>query len=620
MKLRKELNLIDVFCIASGAMISSGLFILPGIAYARAGPAVILCYLMAGLLSIPGMLSIAEMTTAMPRAGGDCFTVVRSLGPAAGTVAGLLSWFSLSMKSAFALVGISIFTALIIDANLHLLSILFCVIFLLINLAGIKRAGKTQVGLVIALLVLMLLYIVFGLPRVRIENLAPFVPSGPASIFFTTGFVFVSYAGLLKIASVAEEIRNPARNIPLGMIVSLLVVSIFYSLMVLVTAGVLEPTVLSHSLTPISDGAEAFLGSFGKIALSIAAIFAFLSTANAGIMTAARSLVPLSRDSLLPVFFSRINKRFGTPHNALIVTGLVISAALLLKLVILVEAASVVLILTNILSCLSVIVLRESRLQNYQPKFRAPLYPWMQIAGIIGFGLLIFEMGREALLITLVLIVGGLFVYWFYGRIRTTRQYALLHLIERITAKELTTHSLESELKEIIRERDEIIKDRFDDIIEKGSVLDIKQSARLEDFFKLVADEMSPRLNVRSEELLKLLVEREKQSSTVLSPYLAIPHIILEGQHKFDILIARSREGIFFSEKEPSVHAVFVIMGSKDERNFHLYSLAAIAQIVRDPQFEKKWTGAKTKEALQDIVLLGERRRLPLVQNSSLFT
>jgi APA family basic amino acid/polyamine antiporter len=613
MKLRKELNLIDVFCIASGAMISSGLFILPGIAYARAGPAVILCYLLAGLLSIPGMLSIAEMTTAMPRAGGDCFTVVRSLGPAAGTVAGLLSWFSLSMKNAFALIGISIFTALIVDANLHLLSILFCIIFLIINMAGIKHAGKTQVSLVITLFALMLLYIVFGLPRIRVENLAPFAPNGTASIFFTTGFVFVSYAGLLKIASVAEEIRNPSRNIPLGMIVSLVVVSIFYSLMVLVTAGVLESETLSRSLTPISDGAAVFMGGFGKIALSFAAIFAFLSTANAGIMTAARSLVPLSRDGLLPGFFSKISKRFGTPHNALIVTGLVISVALLLRLDVLVEAASVVLILTNILVCISVIILRESRLQNYQPKFRAPMYPWMQIAGIIGFALLIFEMGTEALLITLVLILGGLFVYWFYGRIRTTSQYALLRLIERITAKELTTYSLESELKEIIRERDEIIKDRFDEIIEEGSIIDIEQSIKLEDFFKLVADAMSPCLDVGSRELVKLFTEREKQSSTVLSPYLAIPHIILEGQHKFDILIARCRDGIFFSEREPNVHAVFVIMGIKDERNFHLYSLAAIAQIVRDPNFEKKWSDAKNKDILRDIILLGERRRLPSV-------
>ncbi|MBN2181430.1 MAG: amino acid permease [Sedimentisphaerales bacterium] len=612
MKLRQELNLLDIFCIASGAMISSGLFILPGLAYAKAGPSVIVCYFLAGLLSLPGMLSIAEMTTAMPRAGGDCFTVVRSLGPAAGTVAGLLSWFSLSMKSAFALVGISIFTALIVDANLHLLSILFCLVFVVINLAGVKKAGRTQVALVLALLALMLVYIIFGLPKVRVENLAPFVPHGPVSIFFTTGFVFVSYAGLLKIASVAEEIKNPARNIPLGMIISLLVVSILYSLMVLVTAGVLEPDVLSKSMTPISDGAAAFMGEFGKIALGIAAIFAFLSTANAGIMTAARSLVPLSRDGLLPDLLGRINKRFGTPHHALFVTGFVIIVALLVRLDILVEAASVVLILTNILSCLSVIILRESRLQNYQPKFHAPLYPWMQIAGLIGFGFLLFEMGREALLITFLLIIGGLFVYWFYGRIRATRQYALLHLIGRITAKELTTYSLESELREIIRERDEIIKDRFDEIIEKGAILDIADSIKLKELFQLIADEISPRLNIESGDLYRLLDEREKESSTVLSPFLAIPHIVIEGQHRFDILLVRCREGIFFSEQGQSVRAVFVIMGTKDERNFHLFSLAAIAQIVRDPHFETNWSRANNKEALRDIVLLGERKRLSL--------
>jgi amino acid transporter/mannitol/fructose-specific phosphotransferase system IIA component (Ntr-type) len=619
-KLKQDLNLLDVFCIASGAMISSGLFILPGLAYARAGPAVIVSYLLAGLLSLPGMLSIAEMTTAMPRAGGDCFTVVRSLGPAAGTVAGLLSWFSLSMKSAFALFGISIFTALIVDANLHLLSVLFCVAFVIVNLVGVKHAGRTQVGLVVGLLIPMLLYIMFGLSKVRIENLAPFAPNGIASILFTTGFVFVSYAGLLKIASVAEEIKNPVRNIPLGMVISLLVVSLLYGLMVLVTSGVLEPAVLSRSLTPVSDGAAVFMGQFGRIVLSLAAIFAFLSTANAGIMTAARSLVPLSRDGLLPGSLGRINQRFGTPHTALLVTGLLIALALLLRLEILVEAASIVLILTNILSCLSVIILRESRLQNYQPKFRSPLYPWMQIGGIIGFGLLIFEMGKEALVITFILIVGGLFVYWFYGRIRATREYALLHLIERITAKELTTYSLESELREIIRDRDQIVNDRFDDIIENVAVLDFERSIRLEEFFRGIADTASTRLGIGADELFRLLVEREKQSSTVLRPDLAIPHIILPGQNAFDIVLARCREGIFFSETEPNVRAVFVIMGTKDERNFHLHALAAIAQIVRDPHFETKWTAAKTKEALRDIILLGERRRMPGGKSSSLFT
>ena len=607
--LKRELGLVHIFCIASGAMISSGLFILPGLAYGKAGPAVIVCYFLAGLLSLPGMLSIAEMTTAMPKAGGDCFTIIRSLGPGAGTVVGLLSWFSLSMKSAFALIGMSVFAGLIIGIDIHLIAVFFCLIFLGINLIGIKEAGVTQVILVVGLLGLMLLYIMFGLPAVKVQQFEPFAPKGLAAVFFTTGFVFVSYAGLLKIASVAEEIKNPARNIPMGMILSLLVVSVFYTFMVFVTVGVLDAAKLSQSLTPISDGAKVFMGTWGEVALAIAAILAFLSTANAGIMTAARSLVPLSRDNLLPQFLASINVKFGTPHNSLLMTGVFIIISLFLKLEILVETASVVLILTNILSCIAVIILRESRIQNYQPQFRTPLYPWLQITGVVAFGFLIFEMGKEALLIGLVLIVTGFFIYWFYGRIRTNKEYALLQLIERITNRQLTTHLLETELREIIKERDNVVKDRFDNIVEDCIVLDIGSLIQLEDFFKLVAHTMADRLNMEPLCLLKLLTDRERQSSTVLSHDIAIPHVVIDGEHTFDILCARSKQGIVFSESEPRLHAVFVIAGTKDERNFHLHTLSAIAQIIQDPRFEEKWMAAKNEEALRDIILLGQRKR-----------
>jgi len=516
MELKRALNLFDIFCIASGAMISSGLFILPGLAFARVGPAVVISYLLAGVLSLAGMLSIAEMTTAMPKAGGDCFTIMRSMGPAVGTIAGLLSWFSLATKSAFALIGISVFAILIVNIDIHFTAICLCVVFLVINIVGIKEAGRAQVALVVGLFGLMLLYIMTGLPAIQMERFAPFAPKGTAAILSTAGFVFVSYAGLLKIASVAEEVKNPKRNIPLGMIASLLVVSAVYAFMVFVTTGVLDASTLGQSHTPISDGASVFLGPWGRIALSIAAILAFLSTANAGIMTAARSLVPLSRDGLLPAFFGRINARYQTPHYALLVTGLFIVLSLLFKLEILVEAASVVLILTNILSCLALIILRESRLQNYQPSFRVPLYPYLQIAGIFALGLLIFEMGQEALFISAVLILGGLSIYWFFARIRANREYALLHLVERVTAKEITTYSLESELREIIRERDDIIKDKFDHIIERAPILDVDGKIMADELFRQAAEALSERLNVETSYLFNKLIEREQESSTVL--------------------------------------------------------------------------------------------------------
>ena len=111
------------------------------------------------------------------------------------------------------------------------------------------------------------------------------------------------------------------------------------------------------------------------------------------------------------------------------------------------------------------------------------------------------------------------------------------------------------------------------------------------------------------EEATKVHLAREKESSTVLSDNLAIPHIVIEGEHTFDVLIARCKEGINFSDVHKHVRAIFVIAGSKDERNFHLYSLSAIAQIVQNPNFERMWLAAQSKEVLRDIVLLGQRKR-----------
>jgi len=556
-----------------------------------------------------GMLSQAELASAMPKAGGTYFYVMRSLGPAVGTVDGLITWFSLSLKSAFALVGMSAFTFLIVNLDMRMIGLVLCLIFIIINLAGIKEAGRVQIALVLGLLAILLFYVIRGLPAVRFQYFEPFAPNGLAAVFSTAGFVFVSYGGLLKVASIAEEVKNPGRVIPLGMILSLATVSLFYVAVIFVTTGVLGAQELNHSLTPISDGAAAFMGQYGRIILSIAAILAFVSTANSGIMAASRYPLALGRDGLLPGIFAKLHRKFKTPHISILFTGTLMAVALFLKLNVLVEAASTVLILTYMFSCLSLIILRESHVQNYQPSFRTPLYPWMQIIGIIGFGFLLAEMGKEALAISSVFVIGGFCVYLFYGRIKANKEYALLHLIERVTAKELTGHSLETELKEIIRERDEILKDRFDHIVEASAVLDIEGAMSREEFFKLVADTMAGRLKIKPEILLKSLMKREKESTTVLNPFLAIPHIIINGEHNFGILLARSKEGISFSESAPKVHTVFVLVGTKDERNFHLRALSAIAQIVQDPHFEERWMSARNKEVLRDIVLLGKRRR-----------
>ncbi len=609
MKLKKELGLLDVFCLASGAMISSGLFILPGMAHARAGPAVIASYFLAALFALTGLLSQAELVSAMPKAGGTYFYVKRAMGPAMGSVDGLVTWFSLTLKSAFALVGMAAFSAYIIDIDVRLIALTLCTVFVALNLVGIKEAARVQVVLVVGLLAALAVYTVRGVPSVTVENLAPFSPYGWGAVLSTTGFVFVSYGGLLKVASVAEEVRNPGRVVPLGMILSLLVVSLLYVAVVFVTAGVMDDAKLNISITPISDGAAVFFGSKGRIILGIAAIFAFISTANAGIMAASRYPLALSRDGLLPGMLGRINERFKTPHFSILATGIVMSAFLFFKLEILVKAASAVMILTYSFSCLSIIILRESRLQNYQPVFRSPLYPWVQIAGIAGSIFLLASMGKTALTTVAAALFCGFLVYWVYGRIRSGREFALLHIIERITAKELTTRSLESELKEIIRERDDIVKDRFDHLIEKAIVMDVAGPLKAAEFFAMVADEMADRLGIEKAIMMKLLHDREKDSSTVLTQGLAIPHIVVRGEGRFEIMLARCRGGVEFSESATNIRAIFVLAGSRDERNFHLRALAGLAQIVQDPHFDKRWVSAKGREDLRDLILLGKRQR-----------
>ena len=609
MKLRKELSLANVFCIATGAMISSGLFILPGLAHAKAGPAVVVSYLIAGLLAMTGILSIAELSTAMPRAGGDYFFITRSMGAAVGTISGLLSWLALSLKSAFALLGMAAFTHRLFPVNIQLLAMCFCVFFVIMNLLSTKEAGRFQVILVVMLLVLLLLYIVFGFNKVQVKYFEPFATHGWMAVMATSGFVFVSYGGLLKVASIAEETQNPGRNIPLGMIMSLLVVTLLYLLVVFITSGVLGPEQLDHSLTPISDGARITMGAWGRRALDIAAILAFITTANAGLMAASRYPLALSRDRLMPEFLGQIHERFKTPYISIMVTGFLMIIFLLMSLDVLVETASTVLILTYILSSLSIIILRESGIQNYRPKFKAPLYPWIQIGGVIGFLFLLSKIGVESLIISIILIAGGFFAYWFYGRIRATKEFALLHLIERVTAKELTTRSLEAELKEIINERDEIIKDRFDHLIDECIILDIDHAISMEEFFTIASTHLSDRLSISQSDLFKLLLDREKESSTVITQHLAIPHIVIPGEKIFDVMLVRCKKGIFFPDVEGNVQAVFVLLGSRDERNFHLRVLSAIAQIVQNPRFEKRWVTAKGIEDLRDLILLGKRER-----------
>jgi len=612
--LKKQLGLTDVFSIAAGTMISSGLFVLPGIAFAKAGPAAVISYLLAGFLMIPSVLAKAELATAMPKSGGSYFFVERSLGALMGTFAGFASWLALALKSSFALVGLGALTMLLFPEHgiwlVKAVALSACALFAVLNVFSVKGSGRLQSLLVAGLLIALAAYVISGLPAVKHAHYAPFMPYGLQSVFGVAGMVFVSYGGLTKVASVAEEIRNPGRNIPVGMFLAFAVVNAFYVLAVFVTVGLVPADELAGSLTPLTAGGGLVMGEIGIVVLSAAALCAFITTANAGILAAARSPMAMSRDGLLPVVLSRTSKRFYTPHVAIIVTAaLMMFAIAFLSIEELVKTASTVQIILFMLVNLSVIIMRQSGLQNYRPQFRAPLYPWLQIAAIAVYAFLVVEMGTVPLILTAMFTLAICLWYLVYVRSRIERESAFVYLVQRIVSKRIGKRGLEEELKQIALERDEIELDRFDRLVKECKVLDIDRSISAEELFRRAAAALAPRLDMDEQQLYDMFIAREKESSTVLEPGLAIPHVIVDGEGLFDLLLVRCKEGIVFSELNPPVTKAFVLIGSYDERNFHLKALMAIAHIVQEPDFDAHWFQAGSVEQLRDIILLSSRKR-----------
>ena len=609
----------DVFAIASGAMISSGLFILPAIAFSKAGPAVILSYLFASILIVPSVLSKAELATAMPRAGGTYFYVERSLGSLWGLFSGLANWFSLALKSAFAIVGMAILIRVVLQMALpaqlsqwHLkaIAVLFCLVFTALNTVSVKHTSRFQVLLVVILLAILAMFVLFGAATAEAVRYKGFFEKGWPAVFATAGLVFISFGGLTKAASIAEEVRHPGRNLPLGMILAWFVVSVFYLAIITITVGVVNAEELSVSLLPISLAASKFMGKAGFAVLALAAIAAFVTTANGGLLAASRSPMAMSRDKLLPKLLSRVNPRFQTPDISILLTGsFMIVAIVFLDIESLVKTASTLMLILFILDNASVIIMRESKIQSYRPKFNSPLYPYIHIIVIIAYSFLIIDMGKVPLFITAVFIALSTAWYFLYVSKRVSRASAVMHVVERVTARDLKTVTLENELRDILMERDEIIEDRFDKLIRECEILDIHRPRPAEKVFRQVAAILAKHLQTDEYVLFEKFLKREAEGGTVIQPGLAIPHIIVEGENQFAILLVRAVDGIDFPHAPDPVRAMFILAGSKDERNYHLRALMAIAQIAQEKDFEQRWLAARDAESMRNLILLSARKR-----------
>ncbi|MGQ5517985.1 amino acid permease [Halococcus saccharolyticus] len=438
-ELERDLGLVSVLAISIGAMIGSGIFILPAVAVGYAGPAVVLAYILAGLVVLPAALSKSEMATAMPESGGTYVFIERGMGPLLGTVAGIGTWFSLSFKGGLALVGGVPYLLYLFDVPPTIttpLALTLAVILVVVNLFGAKQTGRVQVAIVAVMLVALGWFAIGGVPSVQTANYAGFFQGGIGGILAATGLVFVSYAGVTKVASVAEEIENPSRNIPLGILGSLGFTTVLYAVIVVVMLGVTDTSAIAASDAPMAVAAEAALGPTGVLAVVMAALLALVSTANAGILSSSRYPFAMSRDNLVPKSLGNISERFNTPSASITLTGVVLLVLIaFVPLESIAKLASAFQILVFILINIAVVAFRRGTME-YEPTFESPLYPWMQGFGVIGGLVLLTQMGTIPLVGAVLITAGSVTWYLWYARDRVDREGAAMDAVRREVGKQ----------------------------------------------------------------------------------------------------------------------------------------------------------------------------------------
>ncbi len=311
-------------------------------------------------------------------------------------------------------------------------ALVLAAVLVLVNLIGAKQTGRLQVVIVTVMLAAMVWFVVGGLPSTTSTYYGDFFSKGSDGLLAATGLVFVSYAGVTKIASVAEEVENPDRNIPLGILGSLSFTTLLYVLIVVVMVGVTPPDLLSDSGVPMIHAAEATLAWPGVVAVIIAAVLALISTANAGILSSSRYPFAMARDKLAPPSLTEIHEKWGTPVRAITLTGAVM--LLLIAFVPILQIAKLASAFQIIVFALvngAVIAFREGDVGEYDPSFESPLYPWTQIFGIAGGFLLIGYMGTIPLVGAVIIIVGSVLWYAYYARDRVQREGAATDVVRR---------------------------------------------------------------------------------------------------------------------------------------------------------------------------------------------
>ncbi len=432
-----------------GMMIGAGVFLGIGNAIYVAGPGgVLLTFSLNGVIALFTALSYAELSSAIPRAGGAYNFARLAFGRGTSFTAGWMEWFASSVAGSlyavtFAIYAVRYFQGLgLLDwvpVSTYLtekaVALLVAAFFLYINYRGASETGK--VGAIFTLGQTMFLVfigimgiIVAVIDPSRLQNLSPYLPYGWNKLLITMGFTYVAFEGYEVIAQAGDEAIDPKRNLPKAMIYSVSIatftyVAVAFAALIAVKAG--TPGIEGAPWEWIGSFRErgfgeavALLMPYGNFFLTLAVIFASVSALNATIYSATRASYALGRDRMLPKFFSFISSKRKTPWVALLFTGIiVISVAVLLPTMDVASSASIMFLFLFFLVNISVIKIRWNMSDELTYGFIMPLFPWLPLIAILCQGILavwLINMSLIAWIVAPLWIIAGILIYHLYSK------------------------------------------------------------------------------------------------------------------------------------------------------------------------------------------------------------
>ena len=428
-KLQRKLSIWPIIAISIAGMLGTGIFVLPGPAAEMMGNQdhlLWLAYLLAAILILPSVVSKSELATAMPQSGGTYVYIERAFGPLFGTISGIGLWASLILKSSFALIGFGWYLLAIANINLDIkyLSILFLILIFFLNILGVKKVGKVQIVIIASSILFLIILLIIGFfsTDIYVSDININIYEDENNFIKTIAFVYLSYAGVTKIAAIGGEVKNPSRNLPLAMISSLLIMTIIYVAVSYVLTNSVDIN-LHGNYAPIHSLTETLTNTGFAYVAAILGILTLISLVNSGVLASSRFPFAMAKDKLLPNYMTHLHPKYLTPTIAIALTCIMmVIVVLFVDVVSIAKLASAFKIMMFISVNACVILLRETGVQWYKPTYKTPLYPLTQIIGIVSGIILLFYLGMMPFIAILAIFILGGILYFTYGKKNSIRE------------------------------------------------------------------------------------------------------------------------------------------------------------------------------------------------------